>query len=82
MSACRFCQRRDLTRTKLLEDCVWDRGRGDMCHDQGEHIGVSNLGTEVVPVFCMHSKRTRLAEAWHSLQGDGDEFGDLEDKDV
>ena len=82
MSACRFCQRRDLTRTLILEDCVWERGRGNVCHDKGEHLGVSGLGTEVLPVFCTHSQRTRFAEAWHTLQGVGEEFCDLEDKDV
>ena len=53
-----------------------------MCHDQREHVGVSGLGTEVVPVFCTHSQWTRFTEAWHALQGVEDEFSNLEDEDV
>ena len=53
-----------------------------MCHDQGEHIDVSGLGTEVVPVFSTHSQRTLFTEARHALQGEGDEFSDLENEDM
>ena len=53
-----------------------------MCHDQGEHIGVSGVCAEIVPVFRTHSQCAPFAEAWHSLQGEEDEIGDLEDKYV
>ena len=53
-----------------------------MGDDQREEVSVSGLGAEIVPVFRTHSQRAQFAEAWHALQGEGDDRGDLEDEDV
>ena len=46
MSSNRLCQRCDLTCTQILEDCIWERGRGNVRHDQRDHVDVAGR-TEV-----------------------------------
>ena len=82
LSPRRLCQRCDLTCTHILEDCTRECGRGNVCDDQRERIDVTSLCAKVIPVFCAHSQGAWFAEAWHALQGEGDEFSDLEDEDV
>ena len=67
MSSSRLCQRCDLTCTQILEDCIWERGRGNVRHDQREHIDVTGLCTGVIPVLCAHSQRTQFAATWHAF---------------
>ena len=56
-------------------------GCSDFC-DQRDKVSVPGLGAAVVPVFRTHSQWAPFAEAWHALEGEGDEFGDLEGEDV
>ena len=53
-----------------------------MCNDQGEEVSVPSLGAEIVPVFRTRSQTARFAEAWHALQSEKGELGDLEGEDM
>ena len=81
MSVCGFSERSPGRRVGAVVQRP-ERGSGNVCNDQGEEVGVSSLGTEIVPVFRTHSQRALFAEAWHALQGEGGEFSDLEEEDV
>ena len=67
MSSRRLCQRCDLTCTQILEDCIRECGRGNVCHDQRERIDVTSLCAKIIPVFCTHYQRAWFAETWHAF---------------
>ena len=54
MSPCGFGKWRDLEGARVLEDSVGDRSDGDVSDDQGEKVGIRDLGAKIVPVLSTH----------------------------
>ena len=61
---CGFGKWRDLEGARVLEDRVGDRSDCDVSDDQGEKVGIRDLGAKIVPVLSKKGTRTPSTGLW------------------
>ena len=68
VSSCGFGEWRDLARSEILQDWVWDCSSCDVCNNLHEQVAVSSLLTKIVPMLSTHAKWSGITESRHSSE--------------